>query len=48
MVSSQVGELGSTLDPGVTPNLTLPLFWAEEAVTATPALAAQLRNRLYG
>jgi hypothetical protein len=48
MMSSRVGDLGSVLDPRVRPNLTIPMFWAEEAVAATPQLAAQFKSRVYG
>jgi hypothetical protein len=46
-MSSRVGDLGSVLDPAVRPNLTLPMFWAEESVALTPQLAAQFKGRVY-
>jgi len=47
MMSSRVGELASVLDPRVRGNLTIPMFWAEEAVEATPELAAQFKGQVY-
>lgn len=47
MMSSRVGELATTLDPLVRHNLTIPMFWAEEAVAATPELAQQFKGRVY-
>jgi hypothetical protein len=47
MMSSRVGELANVLDPLVRHNLTIPMFWAEEAVAATPQLATQFKDRVY-
>ncbi len=47
MMSSRVGDLANVLDPAVRPNLTIPMFWAEEAVAATPQLARQFKGRVY-
>jgi hypothetical protein len=47
MVSSRVGGLGSVLDPHVVGNLTIPMFWAEEAVEAPEAATQMFTNRVY-
>jgi hypothetical protein len=47
-VSSQVAGLGATLDPLVSPNTTLPLFWAELSSEITQEAATQFRQRVYG
>jgi hypothetical protein len=47
MMSSRIGKLGSVLEPHVAPNLTLPIFWAEESGEATADLAQQFKTSLY-
>eukprot|EP00775_Hariotina_reticulata_P003236 gene3236-3513_t len=47
MVSSRVGGLGSVLDPKVVGNLTIPMFWAEEAVEAPEAATKMFTTRVY-
>jgi hypothetical protein len=47
MMSSRIGELGSVLEPHVAPNLTIPIFWAEESGEATENLTQQFKSSLY-
>ncbi|KAF6251207.1 CD36 family-domain-containing protein [Scenedesmus sp. NREL 46B-D3] len=47
MMSSRIGDLGSVLEPNVAPNLTIPIFWAEESGEVTQDLAQQFRSSLY-
>uniref|UniRef100_A0A383W126 Uncharacterized protein n=1 Tax=Tetradesmus obliquus TaxID=3088 RepID=A0A383W126_TETOB len=47
MMSSRIGGLGSVLEPHVAPNLTIPIFWAEESGEAPQELAQQFKSTLY-
>lgn len=47
MMSSQVAGLGSVLDPHVPGNLTIPMFWAEEAAAAPPDVTAAFKASVY-
>jgi hypothetical protein len=47
MMSSRIGPLGSVLEPHVAPNLTIPIFWAEESGEATADMAQRFKSSLY-
>ena len=47
MVSSQVSDLGSTLDPKVPGNLTIPIFWAQEYSQINEDQAQQFKDMVY-
>ncbi|WIA16356.1 hypothetical protein OEZ85_013054 [Tetradesmus obliquus] len=47
MMSSRIGGLGSVLEQHVAPNLTIPIFWAEESGEAPQELAQQFKSTLY-
>jgi hypothetical protein len=47
MMSSRIAPLGGVLEPHVAPNLTIPIFWAEESGEATEEMAQQFKTSLY-
>jgi hypothetical protein len=47
MVSSQVAGLGSTLDPKVAGNLTIPIFWAQEYSQINEEQAQEFKDKVY-
>lgn len=46
-MSSRIGKLGSVLEPKVSGDLVIPMFWAEETAQAPADLAQQFKATVY-
>lgn len=46
-ISSQIGSVGSTLDPNVSGDVIFPIFWLDESSQITPELARKFKDKVY-